>query len=91
MCPIAVPLKVMTRFSMLKISGDPEKCTECAACVRTCPMDIRIPDYITQGKRVLSTECIICQTCMSTCPRGALGLSFRFDLGGSEHLSLRKQ
>lgn len=45
-CPITVFLKVPTRFSLLKIKGDREICDECEACMETCPMDIRIPEYI---------------------------------------------
>lgn len=86
MCPITVPLKITTRFSLLKIRGDRAKCDECQACVRQCPMDIRIPDYTKQGQRVLSTECSVCQTCTTVCPNKALKLSFGSDLGGKELL-----
>ena len=47
-------------------------------------MDIRIPDYVKMGFRVLSTECILCQTCVNTCPAGALKVSFGLDIGGKE-------
>ena len=90
-CPIPTILKVTTRFSLLKIRGDSEKCTECGACMKTCPMDIRIPDYVKMGFRVLSTECILCQTCVNTCPTGALKVSFGLDIGGKELLNERKQ
>jgi len=88
-CPVSVPLKVTSRFSMLKISGDAEKCNECGACVKMCPMDIRISDYVKNGQRVLSTECILCQTCITTCAPDALKLSFGFDLGGKDLLRER--
>ena len=55
-CPVSVPLKITTRLSLLKIGGSVEKCDECGACVKTCPMDIRIPEYVKNGQRVLSTE-----------------------------------
>jgi len=57
--------------------------------VVTCPMDIRIPDYIKNGQRILSTECTLCQTCVSVCPKDALKLSFGVDLGGKELLRER--
>jgi polyferredoxin len=90
-CPITVFLKATSRFSLLKIEGDMEKCNECGACVKMCPMDIRIPDYIMHGQRVLSTECSLCQTCITVCARDALKLSFGFDLGGKELLRERTQ
>jgi len=90
-CPITTFLKATSRFSLLKIKGDSDKCNECQACVKMCPMDICIPDYIKNGERVLSTECILCQTCISVCARDALKLSFGFDPGGKELLRERTQ
>ena len=85
-CPVSVPLKVSSRFSLIKIGGDASKCSDCGACVRMCPMDIRVPDYILNNERVLSTECSLCQTCITVCAPEALKLSFGFDLGGKELL-----
>lgn len=86
LCPVSVPLKITSRFSVIKIGGDASKCTDCGACVKMCPMDIRIPDYIKKGERVLSTECTLCQTCVTVCTPEALKLSFGFDLGGKDLL-----
>jgi polyferredoxin len=83
-CPVATILKITSRFSLLKIKGDPAACNNCRACEQICPMDIRIPDYIQQGTRVLSTECSLCQTCISACTRDALKMTVGFDLGGQE-------
>ena len=89
-CPITTILKITTRFSLLKIRGDGEKCIECGACMKVCPMDIRVLDYVQMGSRVLSTECILCQTCVNTCPADALKVSFGLDIGGKELLNKRK-
>ena len=72
-------MKAGARFSLLKIKSDKEKCTNCGACDRVCPMDIKISSYAVDGKRVLSTECIICQTCVNSCPKGALALTTGLD------------
>jgi polyferredoxin len=88
-CPVSVPLKVFSRFSLLKIGGQPQNCNDCGACVRMCPMDIRIPEYLKDGQRVLSTECSLCQTCITVCAKDALHLSFGFDLGGKDLLRER--
>ena len=90
-CPVSVPLKVTSRFSVIKIGGEAEKCDDCGACVKTCPMDVRIPDYILNGKRVLTTECSLCQTCITVCAKDALKLTFGFDLGGKDLLREREQ
>jgi ferredoxin-type protein NapH len=88
-CPITVPLKLASRFSLLKIGAGSGECNDCDACEKLCPMDVRISDYVLSGQRVLSTECSLCQTCITVCPRDALKLSFAFDLGGRELLRTR--
>jgi ferredoxin-type protein NapH len=88
-CPVSVPLKLTSRFSVIKIGGEAGKCNECGACIKTCPMDVRIPEYILNGKRVLTTECSLCQTCITVCARDALKLSFGFDMGGQDLLRMR--
>lgn len=85
-CPVSVPLKITSRFSVIKIGQSNGQCNNCDACEKTCPMDIRISDYILGDQRVLSTECTLCQTCITVCPQDALKLSFGFDLGGKELL-----
>lgn len=85
-CPITVLLKATSRFALLKIEGDMTRCNECGACVEMCPMDIRILDYIRDGQRVRSTECMLCQTCITVCSRDALKVSFGMDVGGRELL-----
>ncbi|MBK8025065.1 MAG: 4Fe-4S binding protein [Chloroflexi bacterium] len=84
LCPISVPLKTFSRYAILKIAGDAPKCDSCNVCIEQCPMNIRVPDYILKGERVLSTECTLCQTCIHVCPHDALKLSFAFDVGGKE-------
>lgn len=89
LCPIPVFQKVTSRLSLLKIGVEREKCDDCGACVTMCPMDIQLLDYIKNGERILSTECMLCQTCITVCTRDALKVSFGFDLGGEERLRER--
>ncbi|MBI5033958.1 MAG: 4Fe-4S binding protein [Chloroflexi bacterium] len=89
-CPVSVPLKVASRFALFKIGATGNECNDCGACVKMCPMDVRIPEYIRNGERVLSTECSLCQTCITVCAKDSLKLSFGFDLGGKELLRERK-
>jgi len=89
LCPVPVLMKLGSRFALLKISGANGNCNQCMACVKVCPMDIRIPDYIMAGQRILSTECILCNTCVSACPTNTLSSSWGLDMGGRERLQLR--
>lgn len=89
-CPVAVPLKLTSRFSIIKIGPAAGECNDCDACEKMCPMDVRISDYILNGERVLATECSLCQTCITVCAQDALKLSFGFDLGGKDLLRERQ-
>lgn len=88
-CPIPALLKLGARFSLMKVAIDDEKCTECGLCEKHCPMDIKLLEYKRAKQRVLSTECISCTTCMNVCPRSAIDMTFKFDVGGQEHLNFR--
>ncbi|MHB0877665.1 MAG: 4Fe-4S binding protein [Anaerolineae bacterium] len=89
-CPITLVLKATSRFSLLKVKGDAARCDNCGVCSRACPMDIRVDDYVAEGRRVLSTECTLCQTCVTVCPRQSLRLSVGLDVGGRELLRQRE-
>jgi len=89
LCPITAILKISSRFAFLKIEGDKEKCSQCGLCNKACPMDINIMEYINNGERVLSTECIFCLTCTTVCPDGILNDTFRMDIGGKEYIQRR--
>jgi polyferredoxin len=89
-CPIPTLQKVLSRFSLLKISGDRQKCTNCGACSKACPTDVQVHEYVAQGRRVLSTECILCFECQNVCPKGALRTTFRLDGGMTELIKTRK-
>ncbi|MCS6908301.1 MAG: 4Fe-4S dicluster domain-containing protein [Anaerolineales bacterium] len=78
-CPIPTLQKIPARFALLKIAGDLNKCTDCGACTKMCPMDIDIPAYLQKGQRVLSTECVFCLECINVCTKGALAVNFAFD------------
>jgi polyferredoxin len=86
-CPIPTLQKVTSRFALIKIAGDAEKCNDCGACNKMCPMDIRISEYVLNKQRVLSTECIWCCECFNACAKGALKTSFGFDVGFRELLN----
>jgi len=87
LCPVTALLKVGARFSLLRIKAR-GACSGCGACDAACPMDVRISEYVRAGRRVTSTECILCMTCVTTCASNALGASFGFDIGRRERLRL---
>jgi polyferredoxin len=90
LCPIPVLQKIGARFAIWRMKIDAEKCNNCGICERNCPMDIKLLEYKNAGQRILSTECVFCQTCLTTCPKSAVVQSFgQFDVTRQEHLRYR--
>ena len=71
-CPSSAILRQVSRFSILKITGDPSQCNWCGLCTDVCPMDLNIPAYVKSEGRVTSGECTQCRTCVNACPSRAL-------------------
>jgi ferredoxin-type protein NapH len=71
-CPVSLMMKIPARYSIIKKTPTGETCTQCSACNRNCPMDVDVMGYISNGRRVGSTECILCSTCVHVCPVSAL-------------------
>lgn len=69
-CPVTVFLKPMSRFSLIRIKCDKEKCISCGMCRKVCPMDVDVTD--NSRSRINGTECILCMDCVRVCPRKAL-------------------
>ena len=70
LCPVAVFLKPMSYFSLLRIRCDKSKCISCGRCRRVCPMDVDMTDPSRRRKN--GTECILCHECVNACPEKAL-------------------
>jgi polyferredoxin/NAD-dependent dihydropyrimidine dehydrogenase PreA subunit len=72
LCPLGALLGLFSRFSILRLEKDHEKCTNCKLCTEGCqgaasPMP---------GQHWENAECLMCFNCFDSCPEGAL--SFRF-------------
>lgn len=88
LCPVAVPLKGAGLFSLLRIKGKDTACDGCRKCEEHCPASIKIHSFVAEGKRVTSTECIMCLNCAAVCPSGNLKASVGMDLVKKERLNI---
>lgn len=70
LCPVAVFLKPMSYYSLLRTRCDKSKCVSCGRCRQVCPMDVDVTD--NSRRRANGTECILCMECVRNCPKGAL-------------------
>jgi polyferredoxin len=71
LCPFAT-IGVFNRLSIVTISLDAKKCTECLKCLDECPMDLEKVSDIGS-----SSDCILCGRCVDACPTGALKMHVR--------------
>ncbi len=65
LCPLGAIYGLFSRFNIVGVQVDENRCSGCGACVRHCSMDVR---------RVGDHECIHCAKCMDHCAQGAISL-----------------
>ena len=58
------------------IRVDPEKCTDCGACVGQCPTEALYVEEGTRRVKFESEQCIACQHCVPACPYAAIFVAF---------------
>lgn len=59
------------RLPQLRMRAAAEKCIDCKACNKKCPMSIDVNAEVRLGG-VRSYECILCGECADACPKGVL-------------------
>ncbi len=65
-CPLGAMLAPFNKISLLHVSVDQDKCTQCGACTKVCPMGIDVPNMHRDP------ECIFCGKCIDICPTKAI-------------------
>jgi ferredoxin len=72
-CPVGTFLSFISRFSLLKIRFDEEKCRNCSACSKSCKASCI--DF--KSRKVDYSRCVVCGDCLEACKFDALkwGLS----------------
>jgi len=71
LCPLGT-IGIFNRISIMTISLDPTKCTNCLKCLDVCPMELKKVEDIG-----LSSDCIMCGRCVDVCPTDALKMRAR--------------
>ena len=72
-CPVGTVLGFLSRFSLLRITIDKEKCNACGLCSRKCKASC------IDGKShtVDYSRCVACMDCIDTCKHGAISYRLR--------------
>ncbi len=72
-CPVGTILSFFSRFSLLRIQFDKDKCTKCSLCMRNCKASAI--DY--QAGTVDYSRCVTCGDCTEKCKFDALHYSLK--------------
>ena len=71
LCPLGT-IGVFNKLSVLTVSLDSEKCTDCLRCLDACPMGLdKLSDVGS------SSDCILCGKCVEACKTDALKMNVR--------------
>jgi len=71
-CPFGLVSWIAERFSVFRVRIDKEKCTQCGACIKACPLEAA--KGLVEGKR-LPADCFSCARCLNVCPTNAIKYS----------------
>ncbi len=67
-CPVGTVLSLLSRFSLLKIRIDTNKCKNCSLCAKNCKASCI--DF--KSHTVDYSRCVVCGDCIKSCHSGAL-------------------
>lgn len=67
-CPVGTVLGFLSRFSLMRILINEEKCTKCKVCSRTCKASCI--DY--KKSKIDYSRCVACMNCIGKCKQGAI-------------------
>ena len=62
-CPIGAVFAVLNRFSLLRVRVSQDRCRDCGACEKKCPVDNHV------GSSPAHQDCIRCFECIDNCGR----------------------
>jgi ferredoxin-type protein NapH len=72
---IGSKIKNKLSYPSLKLKAEPEKCINCNACSKQCPMSLEV-NRMVQKNNMNNSECILCGMCIDSCNKRAIKYSF---------------
>ena len=86
-CPVGTLLSFISRFSLLKIHFDEDKCRNCSLCTKNCKA--ACIDF--KNHQVDYSRCVVCGDCVDSCKFGALSYSLKARKAGVSKKSSTSQ
>lgn len=74
LCPLGAWISVFNKYSLLRITRNPEKCVACHLCYQRCPGGL---DVLGSQQVRDSLECVRCLQCYTGCKANAMELHWR--------------
>ena len=68
-CPFGLISWIAERFSAFRVRVDKEKCTQCGACIKACPLEAAAG--LVNSKK-MPADCFSCARCLNVCPVDAI-------------------
>jgi ferredoxin-type protein NapH len=76
-CPLGGFYSAISKYSLLRVEHDSEKCTQCMKCKEVCP-ETQVLGLIGKNSGLVTGgECINCGRCIEVCDDDALGFTIR--------------
>ncbi|MEF3168048.1 MAG: 4Fe-4S binding protein [Deltaproteobacteria bacterium] len=77
-CPLGALFGLFNRVSLLRLRFDSDRCVQCSACKRICPVGV---SFFDRTDSINTGACIRCMRCYSICPAGAVSVE-PYDMRG---------
>lgn len=77
LCPLGGFYSLVTRFSLVRVRHDREKCTQCMKCTAICPETQVLPMIGKTSSMVVAGECTNCGRCIEVCDDDAMRFGIR--------------
>ncbi|MBP1754187.1 MAG: 4Fe-4S binding domain/4Fe-4S dicluster [Firmicutes bacterium] len=68
---IGSKLGTLLHIKQLRLEGSKDKCVNCHACDKACPMSLKVSQKVQNGN-MRDSECILCGACIDGCPKKAI-------------------
>lgn len=82
LCPLGAFWAIVSKFSLIRVKYNVDKCTKCHKCKEVCP-EITPLEVVGKKNGFVNSECISCGRCVEACNDGALNFSI-LNLGGKK-------
>lgn len=75
-CPVGTILGIVSKYSLLKVQIDTDKCADCGLCGKACKASC----INTQEHTIDYSRCVACMDCIDNCKEGAISYKLSFGM-----------